>query len=110
MKITHWALGAIAALTLNVSIGSAQAAPNGVAVDLKAAVGQTSSAEKVHSRCWWHRGHRHCRRYVRQYRYFAAPYYAPRYYGAPYAYGYGPGIGLFFGGGHHHHHHHHGHH
>ena len=114
MKMTHWAFGAVAVLTLNLSIGSAQAAPNGVAVYLKAAVGQTSSAEKVHSRCWWHRGHRHCRRYVRHYRYYAAPYYpyyyAPRYYGAPYAYGYGPGIGLFFGGGHHHHHHHHGHH
>lgn len=76
MKLTHWTLGAVAALTLNVSISSAQAAPSGVTADVKAAVGETSNAEKVHSRCWWHRGHRHCRPYVRQFRYYAAPYYS----------------------------------
>ncbi len=112
------AIGAVTALALSVWIGSAQAAPGGVALEYKSTLGETSNVEKAHRRCWWHRGHRHCRRYVRAYRYYDAPYfygpryygfYGPSYYGLPYSYGYGPGIGLFFGGGHHHHHGNHGH-
>jgi len=40
-----------------------------------------SAAEQVsYRRCWWHKGHRHCR-WVDD------------------GYGYGPGINLYFGGG-----------
>ncbi|MBX9590145.1 MAG: hypothetical protein K2X43_12635 [Hyphomonadaceae bacterium] len=118
MKTTHWALGAVAALALNGSIGSAQAAPSGVSAVLRAVAGEFSNVETVHRRRAWRHGHRHSRRYVRPYRYDGAPYYryydyGPSYYGLPYyaygyPYGYGPGIDLFFG--HHHHHHGHGHH
>ena len=82
-------------LALGVLAAPVSAAPS---VNLKGAVLEpgTSLVEKVHSvrRCWWHRGHRHCR-YVRGYRAYG---HAPNYY-----YGYGPSFGLYFGGGGHRH-------
>ncbi|HWB43835.1 MAG TPA: hypothetical protein VG900_00170 [Hyphomicrobiaceae bacterium] len=95
--------GAAGALALGFMAMSAQAAPlGGVAADLKAAAGPTSSAQDVHwrRRCWRNRwGHLHCRRV------WVEPYYG--YYDT-YPYYYGPGIGLYFGGrGRHHHHRHH---
>ena len=59
----------------------------------------TSAAEQVHyyrRRCWRHRGHYHCRRYVRGYYY---PSYAYGPYYRPY---YAPGFRFYFGGGHRH--------
>lgn len=95
MKITGWALGAVAALALSGSIGSAQAAPSGVSADLRAVAGGFSNVETVHRRRGWRDGHRHSRGYhLPPYRYYGAPYH--RYYddGPPYsAYGYPYGYG-----------------
>jgi hypothetical protein len=77
----------------------ASAAPTGNLAGINT---DTSAVEKAHygRRCWWHRGHWHCRRAYR--RYYYGGYY-PEYYG------YGPSIGFSFGGhrhwGHHHHRH-----
>jgi hypothetical protein len=82
---------ASAALALGLLTVPASAAPvsnlKGIEADA------STQAETVHyrRRCWWHRGHMHCRRgYSRHYGY--APYY-----------GYGPSFGFHFGGGRHHH-------
>jgi hypothetical protein len=57
------------------------------ATGLQGIESQTSSSlteQVAYRRCWWHRGHRHCR----------------------WVGGYGPSIRLHFGGRHHHHRHH----
>jgi hypothetical protein len=76
----------------------ASAAPAGALTGLQAP--ETSNVEHVAlRRCYWHRGHRHCRRAFRRYGYYDYPYYEPY----PYYYGYGPSIGFSFGGGRHFH-------
>ena len=101
MTVMKYCLSAaVGAMALGLATLSAQAAPAaGATTDLKAAAGAESSVDKVgYRRCWWHNGHRHCRRSGGYY-----PYYG---YGAsPYYYGYGPSFGLYFGGGRRHHHH-----
>ena len=57
---------------------------------LKTTAAETAVVDHVnYRRCWRRHGHLVCRRYG------YAPYYDDGYYG----YGYGPGIGLYFGGG-----------
>jgi hypothetical protein len=85
------AVGAFA-LVLGISAVPASAAPLGTLDGIKSE--DTAAAEQVsYRRCWWHKGHRHCRRY-------GGHGYYP-YYG----YGY-PGFTFYFGGGRHRHHHH----
>ncbi|MBX9591440.1 MAG: hypothetical protein K2X43_19295 [Hyphomonadaceae bacterium] len=105
MKRMHGLGAAVAgALALGMVSIAAQAAPLGNAAGgLKATAGENALVQDVRwgRRCWRHRGHWHCRRYGRHYRYY------PYYYG-----GFGPGFGFYFGPRHHrwHHHgwHHHG--
>jgi hypothetical protein len=60
--------GASAAVVM--AVGTAQAAPGSSAGDvLRSYAQEQSTVEDVrwrrrhcHTRCWWHRGHRHCRR------------------------------------------------
>ena len=104
MKLKNWLLGAAAAMAFGAVGTAAQAAPLG---NMQAAAGQNTATQNVAwvRSCYWHRGHRHCRRVWRDYGYNDGGY---GYYGGPYAYG--PGFGLYFGGrGHHHHHRHHRH-
>ena len=83
------AAGAIA-LVLGSWAVPVSAAPLGTLDGIKSE--NTSAAEQVsYRRCWWHKGHRHCRRYG-GYGYYP-------YYGSP-------GISFYFGGGRHRHHHH----
>jgi hypothetical protein len=113
MNLKNWLLGALAAVAFGIAGSTAQAAPLGNVQANPAAEQNTMTQNVVWvRRCYWHRGHRHCRRVWRD-----AYYYDDDYYGAPYAYGYGPyaygpSFGFFFGGGrghhHHHGHHHHG--
>jgi hypothetical protein len=85
-KFLSFAAVTLAAILLTAP---ASAAPLGM-VGQQAAIEQPL-AEPVHyRRCWYHDGHRHCRRHVARY-----------YYREPYYYGYGPGINLYFGGGRH---------
>ena len=82
----------IAAVTLAAVFLSAPASAAPIGLPSQQAEAQQSAAEPVHyrsRRCWYHNGHRHCRRHVARY-----------YYREPY-YGYGPGINLYFGGGRH---------
>jgi hypothetical protein len=94
MRAIRYCLGAAAgAVALGLATLSAQAAPAGSAtMDLKGSA--VSSVEKAARRCWWHRGHRHCR-YYRDYGYY------------PHHYGYGPSIRFYWGGHRHGHHRHH---
>jgi hypothetical protein len=87
----------ITAAALAIGIGfmaaPATAAPTGsLAGDFRTAAPSTSATEQIARRCWWHRGHRHCRHTHRDYR----------------GYGYGPSINLHIGG-HRHGHRHRGH-
>jgi hypothetical protein len=106
MIFTHWVFGAAAAIAVGTLSASVQAAPLAASPDnLKATAGENSTVANVVwvRRCWWHRGHRHCRRVWRDSDYY--------YYYDPYPHGgffFGPSIGFGFGG--HGHHHHHGHH
>jgi len=77
--------GAAGALALGCTTLTVQAAPAGAAtVDLKTAATMGVQKARYHRRrCWWHNGHRHCRRY-RHYR----PYFSL----------YGPGFGFYLGG------------
>lgn len=87
----------------------AQAAPP-TGADIAAGT-NTSGVEKAHygRRCWRRHGKLYCRRYVRR----GYPYAHYRSWGP--SWGYGPGIGFYFGGGgrhgwhggHHHRHHRH---
>ena len=87
-----------AALAVSLFAAPATAAP---AANLQGIAKDTSAVEQAHyrRRCWWHRGHRHCRRahYRRHYGYY--PY---RNY-----YGYSPGFSFYFGSPRRHWHHHH---
>ena len=109
MKLKNWLLGAAAAAAFGAFTTTAQAAPLGTMQIDRAT--ENSAVQDVAwvRRCYWHRGHRHCRRVWRDYGYYddSYSYGDPYYYGAPYAYG--PSFGFFFGGGrgHHHGHHHH---
>ena len=92
MRLTLVALLATAATTL--SMQPASASPLSGAAKLNKS---TSVVEKAaYRRCWWHRGHRHCRWVGYSNYYDDYPY--------DYGYSYGPGIGFFFGGGGHRHH------
>jgi hypothetical protein len=100
MTLKHWLVGAAGALAVGTLSTSVQAAPLGTPPDnLKAAANENTIVQDVVwvRRCWWHHGHRHCRRVWRD-----------SYYYDPYPYFYGPSFGFRFGG--HGHHHHHGHH
>lgn len=105
MRFKYWVAGAAGALMLGSLSLTAQAAPLGGAQDaLRADVGQNSQAQDVAwRRCWWHRGHRHCRwvghrhgyyPYYHRRHYGYRPYYRDRYYGAGLAF---PGFGFYFG-------------
>lgn len=108
MNLKNWLLSAAAAVALGAAGTTAHAAPLG---NMKAnpAAEQNTAVHNVVwvRRCYFHRGHRHCRRVWRDYGYYDSD---PYYYSGPYAYG--PSFGLFFGGGrhghggHHHRHHH----
>jgi len=83
------------ALAFGLMGAPAQAAPLGSMGDVRTNAAHNSDVQDVrwYRRCYWHRGHRHCRRYWDDdYGYY--------YDGYPY----GPGIGFFFGGGGHGHH------
>jgi hypothetical protein len=98
MKRETWLTAAAGALALGLMGSSVQAAPAGGPVaELKSEAAQSSEVHEAawRRRCWWHRGHQHCRRYWDDYGYYGDGY--------PY-YGYGPGVGFFFGGGGGHHH------
>jgi hypothetical protein len=100
MTLRIWLLAMAGALVMGLAGSSAQAAPagGGPAAALKGEASRNSAVEKTdwRRRCWYHRGHRHCRWQ------WYDDYYDPPYYG--------PGIGFFFGPGHHHRGHgHHGH-
>jgi hypothetical protein len=111
MTLRNWLLGSAAAVAFAAAGTTAQATPLGNVLTDRAAE-QNTTVQNVAwlRRCYWHRGHRYCRRVWRESSYY---YDDPYYYGGPYAYG--PSIGFFFGGGGHrhhghHHHHHHRHH
>src|SRR5262245_13542932 len=92
MTLKHWLVGAAGALALGSLSASVQAAPLGSAPDnLKAAANENAVVQDVVwvRRCWWHGGHRHCRRVWRDSGY----YYEPGYYYDPYPYS----DGFFFG-------------
>ena len=108
MTLKHWLLGAAAAAALGATTTAVQAAPLGnMPTNLSS---ENSAVENVAyvRRCYWHLGHRHCRRVWRDYGYYDdGPYYSYGY--APYySYGYGPyygpSFGFSFGGGGRHHH------
>lgn len=77
---------AVVALTALALPASAMPA-SGALAGLKSAAAESNGLDQVRHRCYWYRGHLHCRRH--HYR----PYYP--YYG----YGYAPGFSLYFGGG-----------
>jgi hypothetical protein len=88
-------IAAAAAAAFGALAMSAEAAPlSGVAGNVKATAGQATAVEKAaYRRCWLRYGVRHCRWY---YGYYDGGY--PYYDYGP-VYGYGPGLGLYFGGG-----------
>ena len=101
MTIKNWLVGAVGALALGSLSASVQAAPLGLGQDgYNAATRENSAVQDVVwvRRCWYHNGHRHCRRV---WSYDDGYYYGPDYY-------YGPSFGFSFGGGRHHGGHHHG--
>ncbi len=108
MTLKLWLIGVAGALALSTLSVSDQAAPLGVTTDsLKVAADENTAVQGVVwvRRCWWHNGHRHCRRVWSDQPYYYGPYPYDDYY-------YGPTFGFSFGGGHGHHrhggHHHYG--
>ena len=78
-------LGALA-LTLSFFATPTSAAPIGNVSGVQAGTSEAAIDLVSNRRCWWADGRRHCRRSV------------ARYYGYDDGYyGYGPGIGLYFG-------------
>jgi hypothetical protein len=57
----------VVALTLGVLAAPASAAPAVGIFGNEARTAGTTLVEKAARRCWWHRGHKHCR-YYREYR------------------------------------------
>jgi hypothetical protein len=103
MELKYWLSGAAGAIALGMLSVSAQAAPLGAAGEgLRANAGQSGLVQEARwvRRCWWHRGHRHCRRVWRR-RWGGYPYHYRRYYGGPGIYG--PGFSFYFGPGRHYH-------
>jgi len=99
MSIRTWLVSAAGAAALGFIGSSAQAAPIGSLNDGQSKAAQNSELQDVAwvRRCYWHRGHQHCRRYWDD------------SYG--YYYDSNPGFSFFFDGGHRHRghgHHHHG--
>lgn len=92
-KSAIWVL--LAGFTV-VGASSASAAPVGPSSPVTAS--EAKGTTQVHKRCYRHRGHWHCPRYTRyyRYRYYDGPYYG--YYSRPYYYSYGPSFGIYFGG------------
>ncbi|MBS0241895.1 MAG: hypothetical protein JSS20_06940 [Proteobacteria bacterium] len=66
MRFALKVLAPAAVIAAGLAFGTAQAAPvgNGLA-PLKSITAGSSTVEKAywHRRCWWHHGHRYCRRY-----------------------------------------------
>jgi hypothetical protein len=64
MTLKHWLAGAAGALAFGMLSASVQAASLGTAPgNLRATAEENTAAQVVWvERCWWHRGHRHCRR------------------------------------------------
>jgi hypothetical protein len=89
MSLKAWAAAALIAVGTVATVGSAQAAPLGSVGAVKDAAIETSGIEAVSygRRCWWHRGHYHCRH---------VGYHRP------------PVYGFYYGPRHHHWGHHHG--
>jgi hypothetical protein len=83
-----------AIFALGILATPASAAPASGLQGAEAGTGASATEQVAYRRCWWHRGHRHCR-WVD-------------------TYSYGPSINLHIGGGRHghrhRHHRHHGHH
>jgi hypothetical protein len=71
------------------------AAPVSGAGTLEAVAGERSAVHDVHwrRRCWWHRGHWHCRRYVRHW--YPRHGYYPDYPRRHHRYRYGPRFGIW---------------
>jgi Ni/Co efflux regulator RcnB len=93
MRLRHWLSGAAGAVALGMFSLSAQAAPlTGPGDAARANAGRGGLVQNVHwvRRCYWHRGHRHCRRVWR--RWGGYPYHHRRYYRD-----YGPGFSFYFG-------------
>ena len=104
MTLKYWLGGMVGAVAMGALSLSAQAAPLGGAAGGPGANAADSSLvqqARWYRHCYWHRGHRHCRRVWRR---WSGYRYDDGYYG--YGYGprvYGPGFGLYFGPGRHHH-------
>ena len=105
MTSKHWFIPAVGAIALYFAAAPAQAAPIAGAASggLAAAASRNSAVNNVHwrRRCWWHRGHLHCRRHVRRWHpdYYYGGYF-PRRHSYRYRPGftiYGPGFGLYLG-------------
>lgn len=97
MRVKNWLIGLAGAFMIGGMATAVQAAPaGGLTGNLKSTAEQMSNVDQARYRCWWHRGHRHCRRVYGYY-----PYYAPYY---------GPSFGFYFGGFGHRHWRHHRHH
>ncbi len=99
MTLKYWLGGVVGAMALGMLSLSAQAASLGSAAEgVRANAAENSMVQEArwYRRCWWHRGHRHCRRVWR--RWGGYPYHQ-RHYG--YGYGgpaiYGPGFSFYFG-------------
>jgi hypothetical protein len=96
MKLKCWLSGAAGAIALGMLSVSAQAAPLTNPGDAaRANAGQSGLVQDVRwvRRCYWHRGHRHCRRVWR--RWGGYHHHHRRYYGGPGFYG--PGFSFHFG-------------
>jgi hypothetical protein len=76
----------------------AQAAPLSGALARNTSAVERPDVQNVHRRCWWHRGHWHCRRYGRHRRYYYGgyPLYRRYHHGPRFGF-WGPGFGLYIG-------------
>ncbi len=97
MKLKYLLSGAAGALALGMLSFSAQAAPLTSPGDAaRANAGEGSLVQDVRwvRRCWWHRGHRHCRRVWRRwggYHHHHRHYHGgPGFYGAGFSFHFGP--------------------
>jgi hypothetical protein len=103
MTSKYWLIGAVGAVALCFAAAPSQAAPNvGVTSGLAAIASQDSAVSDVRwrRRCWWHRGHWHCRRHVRRWYpdYYYGGYVPRRHYRYRPGFAvYGPGFGLYVG-------------